>query len=133
MRRQFALPAKRAGLSFAELAIVLAIVGILSCIGLAAAREARKKACRARAVGALNYVYRMEVLHCGVQGRYTAEIEDLKTMGLPEVLDPFYEFQIESEDGADFTCVAWANLDFDARGDTLLVDETGVIQLLAED
>ena len=58
---------------------------------------------------------------------------EMVSMGLPEVLDPFYEFQIESENGADFTCVAWANLDFDARGDTLLVDETGIIQHLAED
>jgi Tfp pilus assembly protein PilE len=134
MRRTFALPAKRAGLSFAELAIVLAIVGVLSCIGLAAVREARKKACRARAQGLLNYVYRLEILHCGVQGRYTAEMGDLKAMGLPDIVDPFYEFRIESSDtGEDFTCLAWANLDFDALADTLFVDQTGVIKLLAED
>jgi Tfp pilus assembly protein PilE len=132
MRRQYALPSQRAGLSFAELAIVLAIVGILSCIGLMAAREARKKACRARAEGALNYVYRMEVLHSGVQGQYTADISALEKMGLPERLDPYYQFTIES-DGGEFRCLAWANLDFDAQADTLVVDQSGIIQVLAED
>ena len=90
--------------------------------------------CRARAEGLLNYVYRMEVLHCGAQGRYTSDMVDLQAMGLPEIADPFYEFRIESGDeGQDFACLAWANLDFDAEGDTLWVDQTGVIRLLAED
>ena len=132
MRRRIALRTQRAGLSFAELAIVLVIVGFLSCIGLLAAREARKKACRARAQGVLNYVYRMEVLHAGAEGRYTADLEALKAMGLPSQLDPFYQFAIESE-GREFTCLAWGNLDFDAEADSLIVDQTGIIRQLAED
>lgn len=131
-RRRFALGSQRAGLSFAELAIVLAIVGILSCIGLIAAREARKKACRARAQGVLNYVYRMEILHAGVEGRYTADLEALRRMGLPSQLDPYYQFALASE-GEDFTCLAYGNLDFDAEADSLIVDQTGVIRQLAED
>lgn len=131
-RRRFALASQRAGLSFAELAIVLAIVAVLSCIGLIAAREARKKACRARAQGILNYVYRMEILHCGAEGRYTADLEALKAMGLPSQLDPYYQFTVESE-GSDFTCLAWGNLDYDAEADSLIVDQTGIIRQLAED
>ena len=131
-RRRFALASQRAGLSFAELAIVLAIVAVLSCIGLIAAREARKKACRARAQGILNYVYRMEILHCGAEGRYTADLEALRAMGLPSQLDPYYQFALESS-GETFTCLAWGNLDYDREADSLRVDQTGVIQLLAED
>ena len=89
-------------------------------------------ACRARAQGILNYVYRMEVLHNGVEGRYTADLEALKAVGLPTQLDPFYQFAIESE-GQDFICLAWGNLDSDAEADSLMVDQTGIIRQLAED
>ena len=124
---------ERAGVTFLELATVLAVVGIVSMAGYGAVREARKSACRVRARAALDQVYRSEILHSAVHGRFTTDFAALETMGLPEHLDPLYHFALATPDPGAFRCDAWANLDHDAGVDSLAVDETGVVRAVTTD
>jgi Tfp pilus assembly protein PilE len=133
MPQKRSLPSERNGITFTELAIVLAIVGLLSYFGFMAVREARKNACRAQAEATLSYVYRMQMLHCTVHGRYSNNLEALRAVGLPEDLGAFYRFQLVSKNENEFVCLAYANLDFDPEADSLLVDQTGFVKHLAKD
>ncbi len=133
MRRARIPSSERAGVTFLELATVLAVVGILSLMGYAAVAEARKSACRVRARAALDQVYRSEILHSAIHGRFTADFAALQSMGLPERLDPLYRFGLATPAAGAFRCEAWANLDPDNGVDSLAVDETGVVRSLAKD
>jgi Tfp pilus assembly protein PilE len=124
---------ERSGLTFLELATVLVVVGVLTALGHGAVREAKKNAYRVRARSALAQVYRSEVLHSAVHGRFTDQFEQLRSMGLPEELDPLYRFGLVTPAPSSFVCEAWANLDPDLAVDSLAVDETGIVRALARD
>lgn len=123
----------RPGVTFLELATVLAVAGLIALLGYAAAQEAKKNAYRARARSALTNVYHSEILYCAVHGRFADEFPALHSMGLSERLDPIYRFSLSSPVPASFVCQGWANLDPDNRVDSLLVDETGVVRSLTKD
>jgi hypothetical protein len=59
--------------------------------------------------------------------------EALHTMGLPEHLDPIYNFSLEAPIQSSFLCQGWANLDPDNSVDSLIVDETGIVRSLTKD
>ena len=133
MPQKRSLPSERNGLTFTELAVVLTIVGVLSYFGFNAVREARKNACRAQAEAALNNVYRMQILHCTMHGRYSNSLDALRSVGLPEYLSAFYRFQMVSKNENEFVCLAYANLDHDPEADSILVDQSGFVKHLAKD
>jgi Tfp pilus assembly protein PilE len=122
------------GVTFLELGVILAVIGVLSSIGFGMVRGARKNALRVRCRAALAQVHRMEVLHAASIGHFTDQFEALEEIGLASPLDPTYEFALTTNSRRDvFRCVAWANLDGDARLDSLQVDESGHVLALAED
>lgn len=123
----------RAGVSFLELSAVLVIIALLTVGGLSKVREAKKSACRIRATVALEDVQRMEVLHAAVHSGYTGDFAALRSLGLPETLDPLYRFDLSSPDPTAFTCSAAANLDGDGDVDSLSVDETGIVLTVVKD
>jgi hypothetical protein len=75
----------------------------------------------------------MQVLHCTMHGRYSNNLEALRLVGLPENFGDFYRFQLVSKNENEFVCLAYANLDHDPDGDSLLVDQSGFVQHLAKD
>jgi Tfp pilus assembly protein PilE len=122
------------GVTFLELGVILALIGLLSSIGYGMVRGARKNALRVRCRAALAQVHRMEVLHAATYGGFSDRFEELADIGLAQPLDPTYDFALSVSRSRDaFRCVAWANLDGDAKVDSLAVDESGQVMTLAED
>ena len=122
------------GVTFLELGTILALVGLLSAIGMGFVRSARKNALRVRCRAALAQVHRMEVLHAAAAGGFTDHFAALEELGLPHRLDPTYAFALTTSRARErFRCVAWANLDRDAVIDSLAVDQRGEVESLVED
>ncbi len=121
------------GITFLEIATILALAGMLSLVGHALANQAKKNAWRARGRGSMDRIYRSEILHCAVHGQFTSNFAALYSIGLPQPVDPVYRFSLHVPERSSFVCRGWANLDSDIGIDSLIVDETGVVRSLTRD
>jgi len=113
------------GITLIELAVVVAVVGILAALCIPRFLQFSDKAKQGEAKMVLKQIYTLETSFQSVQGHYS---EDLSEVGVEVPPAAIYSYEIEvGADGEEFTATATANLDDDATMDIWSIDQDGIL------
>lgn len=116
------------GITLVELAIVVAIIGILAALCIPRFLQFSEKAKQSEAKMVLKQIYTLETSFQSVQGHFS---EDMAEVGVELPAAAIYSYEIEvGADGEEFTATATANLDDDATMDIWSIDQDGVLAIV---